>query len=77
MYRGGLKKCTPQKRDRTCAGIASASELIDSPEVLLAKMAFSPRCGATFSYRSFFQSMRSEIASMTTSHSLSRCMCWS
>jgi len=57
--------------------IASDSELIDNPEVLLAKIVLSPRCGATFSYNAFFQSMRSEIASMTMSHSSRRPRCWS
>ena len=35
--------------ERSASGMASDSEVIDSPEVLEAKMAFGPTCGATFS----------------------------
>ncbi len=43
----------------------------------LAKMVFSLRWGATFAYRSLFQSMRSAIASITRSQSLSSSRCCS
>ena len=66
----------PQNRRLTSSGNASASLLMDNPDVLLAKMASRPMCGATFRYRSAFQSMRSEIASMTRSHSASLSRSW-
>ena len=69
MYRGGLKKCTPQKRARFAAGTASDSAASDSPDVFDATIASPRKCGATFSYRSRFQSRRSAIASITRSHS--------
>ncbi|MNT23475.1 hypothetical protein D3C72_1588940 [compost metagenome] len=69
-----MKKCTPQKRDFRSASNPSDNSVIDRPEVLVAKIACEARCGATFLYRSCFQSMRSAIASITRSHSLSSAM---
>ena len=53
----------------------SDSLVIDRPEVLDATMACGAMCGATFLYRSSFQSMRSAIASMIRSQSRSRSRC--
>ena len=61
----------PQKRFLSAAGIAFDNSVIDSPEVLEAKIALGPMCGATFSKSDFFQSMRSLIASITRSQSFS------
>ena len=49
MYRGGLKKWTPQKRDRIAAGTAADNAASDRPEVFDARIARGGRCGAIFS----------------------------
>ena len=49
MYRGGLKKCTPQKRGRTRSGTASDNAASDRPDVFDARIAVGARCGAIFS----------------------------
>ena len=69
IYRGGLKKCTPQKRFFSSSEKPLANSLIDKPEVFDAKIACDAKCGDTLAYKSCFQSMRSAIASMTKSHS--------
>ena len=65
----------PQKRDLISSGSTSESLVMLSPEVLLAMIACGAIAGATLVYRSSFQSMRSAIASMTRSHSLSLSRC--
>ena len=46
MYRGGLKKCTPQKRGRSAGGNAVDSAASDRPDVFEASAADEVRCGA-------------------------------
>src|SRR5436305_1682102 len=43
IYRGGLKKCTPQKLLWCCAGSTSHKELILRPDVLLTRMDLSDK----------------------------------
>ena len=49
IYRGGLKKCTPQKRFFRSPEKPLASSPIGRPEVLVANRACAGICGATFS----------------------------
>ncbi len=65
----------PQKRGRIASGSTFDSSVMESPEVLEAKIACGARCGATLSKSDFFQSMRSLIASITRSHSESSARC--
>ena len=65
----------PQKRLRSSGGSVLPSSVIDRPDVFDAKIAFAPMYGATFWKRSFFQSMRSLMASITRSQSRSSSRC--